>query len=166
MSDMLSKIGIDWRLFLAQLLNFLLLFFLLRTFAWKPLLNALQERRNRIKKGLTDAEAAETARRSADADREKLLSETRKEGAELIEEARKAGESVREKKIQMARKEVDRFVADAEDRIGREQDEAWQNLRGRAADLVTEASKKLIPQLDASAHQSLIRDALRELDRS
>ncbi len=165
MSEMLSKIGIDWRLFFAQLVNFLILFFLLRAFAWKPLLSALQERRNRIRQGLKDAEAAETARRRADAERESVLAEARKEGSGIVEDARRTGETVRAKKLQMAREEADQFVADAEARLQRDQEEAWRTLRERAADLVTAASRRLLPRMDAAAHQSLIREALKDLDR-
>ena len=54
---MLTKLGIDWRLFIAQLVNFLILFAVLRIFAWKPLVTALEDRRKRVKKGIDNANA-------------------------------------------------------------------------------------------------------------
>jgi len=58
MSELIEKLGINWKLFLAQVVNFLIIVAVLRLTVYKPLLKMLRERRERIDKGLRDAEAA------------------------------------------------------------------------------------------------------------
>src|SRR3989344_7683139 len=94
MSELFSKLGIDWKLLLAQAVNFLLLLTVLRFTIYKPLLGLLKERRTKIEKGLSDAalaggrlEEAELMKKAklAEADRASmaLLKGTEKQAKEL-----------------------------------------------------------------------------------
>ena len=56
--EIFSKLGIDWRLLLAQVVNFLILLFVLRRFAYTPMLRFLEKRKNRIEKGLKEGKLA------------------------------------------------------------------------------------------------------------
>src|SRR3990167_6951375 len=84
MSELLQHFGIEWKLLLAQLVNFGVLFFVLRKFAYGPLLGMLRERREKIAEGMRAAE--ESQQKLAEANREKdaLLGEARKESVSLI----------------------------------------------------------------------------------
>src|SRR5665213_3861527 len=59
MSELISQLGIDWRLLLSQAVNFFLVLIVLRKFVYKPLLQMLRERRDRIQEGVTKAEEAD-----------------------------------------------------------------------------------------------------------
>ena len=69
------NIGFDWRMALAQLVNFLIIFYLLKRFVWGSIKKTLAERKAKIDKGLEDAEAAEGLQLKAEQDYEKRVKE-------------------------------------------------------------------------------------------
>ena len=58
MQELITKLGIDWKFLIAQIVNFLVLLFVLYKFAYGPILAMLEKRQKKIEKGLKDAEAA------------------------------------------------------------------------------------------------------------
>ena len=78
--EVLAKIGVDWKLLLAQVVNFLVLLWVLRRFAYRPMLEFLEKRTKRIESGLRDAKLAT-----------QKLSEIEAKERGVLEEARKAG---------------------------------------------------------------------------
>ena len=83
MSELFSKLGIDWRLLVAQLANFLILLFVLRRFAYKPLLKLLEERKQRIADGLANAQKAKSNLEEAEKERQEIISTAKKEHRKL-----------------------------------------------------------------------------------
>ena len=63
--EIFAKLGIDWKLLIAQAINFAVLFWVLRRYAYKTMLDFLEKRTVRIEKGLQDAEAAQAKLKSA-----------------------------------------------------------------------------------------------------
>ncbi|HEX3053029.1 MAG TPA: ATP synthase F0 subunit B, partial [Aggregatilineaceae bacterium] len=88
----MDKLGINLGFLLFQLFNFGLIFFLLARFVWPRVLRTLDERQERIAKGLEDARAAEEARANAERERDQILAQARSDGQRLLEEARQRGD--------------------------------------------------------------------------
>jgi F-type H+-transporting ATPase subunit b len=86
-----------------QVVNFLLLLYLLNRFLFKPLLARMDERSSKIEKGLEDAEAAARDRELARAEREAAVAEARKESAEMLARANKIAEDTRNEILNDAR---------------------------------------------------------------
>src|SRR5439155_605246 len=78
---------------LVSIVQFLLLFYLLRRFLWGPVLRTLQERATRIREGLAAAEAARTERQRIQQEADRLVADARRQAAELAERATKAAEA-------------------------------------------------------------------------
>lgn len=91
MEAILSTFGIDWRLLLINAVNFGVLLLALWYFLYGPVRNMLEERRQRVIKGVQDAEAAARARKELEASRAGVLAEAGKEADTLLAEARAAG---------------------------------------------------------------------------
>lgn len=83
----LTPLGINTGFLAAQCINFLLIFGLLSVVLWRPMMNMLDSRGNKIAKGLEDAAAAASARQNAEAEAEKILASARLESNRVIEEA-------------------------------------------------------------------------------
>ena len=83
MEQLLNAFGIDAKLIVVQILNFVVLAAALSYFLYKPLIKMLDEREAKIKQGVADAEAAEAARAAADADRKNVLEAAHKEAADV-----------------------------------------------------------------------------------
>ena len=71
--EVLAKLGIDWKLLIAQAVNFLVLLWILRRYAYGPILRVLEARTARIEQGLKDAQASELKLQSAADEEKKLL---------------------------------------------------------------------------------------------
>ncbi len=87
MLEILGKIGFDWQVALANLVNFLIIFFILRRFAWKPLKNVIEERQQKIVKGLEDAQKAATDLKMAEEIRKQKVEDAKLHANQIVSDA-------------------------------------------------------------------------------
>src|SRR6266545_3570939 len=156
--------GVDLPKLLFQVLNFLLLLYLLNRFLFKPVLKLLDERQARIAKGLEDAESAARDRELARAERETALDESRKEASAMIARATKIAEESRGEIVAAARAEAEKVAAKATAEITAEKQRAISELRGQVADLALQAAGKLVgSEMNASMQRRLVEEFLAEV---
>ena len=94
--ELLDSFGIQWQLLLIQLINFGIIFFALRAFAYKKVIKMLDNRAAKIKEGLEQSEQAEKRAADIDAEAKKALEAARKEGQALIAQAKEAADKRRD----------------------------------------------------------------------
>ena len=143
MSELIRQFGVDWKLLLAQAVNFSLLIFLLSKFAYRPILAMLKKRREDIEKGIRfTREAEETARTRKD----EIALEAVKKSEQIVEEARRA---IRQEKAKM----MERAYMEAEGmmRTGIAAVLGRMPAEKRDADLIREA----VSQLKTARHNSV-----------
>jgi F-type H+-transporting ATPase subunit b len=158
-----SAFGVDWFKLIAQILNFLVVLYLLNRFGFKPLLSLMDERAARIKKGLEDAEAAERDRALAQSEREAAVAEARKEAQAMIARANKIAEDTRTEILGEARTEAGKLVERAREEITAEKEKALAELRGQVADLALDAAGKLVKsQMSSQTQRRLVEEVLAE----
>ena len=143
--------------FFWQILNFLILLFILAKFAYKPLMKVLDERRARV---ANDLETAEKTRVEAEALKEqysKQLAEARTEATAIIDKANKAGQKVHDDYVAQAQAEKDQMMAAAKQNIANEKDQAMTDVRAQVIALATEIAGKVVDQkLNSAADQELV----------
>ena len=143
--------------FFAQILNFLILLFILAKFAYKPLMKVLDERRARV---ANDLETAEKTRVEAEALKEqysKQLAEARTEATAILDKANKAGQKVHDDYVAQAQAEKDQMMAAAKQNIANEKDQAMTDVRAQVIALATEIAGKVVDQkLNSAADQELV----------
>lgn len=143
--------------FFAQILNFLILLFILAKFAYKPLMKVLDERRARV---ANDLETAEKTRVEVEALKEqysKQLAEARTEATAIIDKANKAGQKVHDDYVAQAQAEKDQMMAAAKQNIANEKDQAMTDVRAQVIALATEIAGKVVDQkLNSAADQELV----------
>jgi F-type H+-transporting ATPase subunit b len=105
-------------LIIWQLFIFVGLFFLLKAFAWKPILASLKEREDSIQSALDAAEKAKMEMASLKSDNEKLLKESREERDRILRDAREAANRLHDEAQAGAKKNADRIIEDAKAVIG------------------------------------------------
>ena len=161
----MEALGINLGMLVSQIVNFTLLAVLLYLVAYKPILRMLDERSERIKKGLEDAEAA--SRRAAEMEQEfeQRMAQARKEGQEIIAQStqmsEKAGQDILEKAREEARVQIDK----AKEEIARERDLAMDDLRQQVADLSLTISEKVVGEaLDEQSQRRLIAEFLEQTE--
>ena len=152
-----------WKL-AFQVINFLILLYLLNRFLFKPVLGRLDERSAKISKGLEDAEAAARDRELARAEREAAVAEARKEANEMVARANKIAEDTRNEILAEARAQAEKVTARAREEILAEKEKAMAELRGQVADLALTAAGKLVrSDMNATTQRRLVEEFLAEV---
>lgn len=165
--EFFTQFGVDWFKLIAQIVNFLVVLYLVNRFGLKPLLRLMDERSARIRKGLEDAEAAERDRELARAERAAALDEARKEAQAMVARATKMAEDSRIEILAAARADAEQVTERARQEINAEKERAIAELRGQVADLALEAAGKLIrQQMDAKTQRRLVEEFLSEVTPS
>ena len=131
-------------LFFWQILLFVGLLLLLRKFAWKPILEAVNNREEGIKNALESAEAAKKEMQNLQADNERILNEARAERDGMLKEARQLKENMIAEAKEEAQTEADKIVAQAQATIESEKKAAIADLKGQVAGLSVEIAEKVV----------------------
>ncbi|MCA4893905.1 MAG: F0F1 ATP synthase subunit B [Cytophagales bacterium] len=127
-----------------QLIIFVGLFFLLKAFAWKPILASLKEREESIQNALDSAEKAKIEMASLKSDNEKLLKEAREERDRMLKDAKDAANRLHDEAQVAARKNADRIIEDAKAVIHTEKQAALRDVKAQVAMFSLAISEKLI----------------------
>jgi F-type H+-transporting ATPase subunit b len=142
---------------------FLVVLFLLRKFAWGPILTALQERERGIAEALGAADRARTEMAALNSENERLLQEARAERDRMLREAREMGDAVVAEARSKAKAEADREVAAARDAIAVERKAALADIKVEVANLSLDIAEQVLRrQLDRPVVQSELVDRLIE----
>lgn len=148
-------------LFFWQILLFVGLLLLLRKFAWKPILNAINEREEGIRDALASAEAAKKEMQDVTADSEKLLQEARAEREAMLKEAREIKERMLAEAKSQAQLEGEKMIAQARQSIEGEKKAAIDDIKNQVASLSLEIAEKVLHiQLEDKDKQIKLVDQL------
>ena len=131
-------------LFFWQIIIFVLLLILLRKYAWKPILNAVNDREEGIKNALDSAEKAKLEMQNLQEDNEKLLQEARSEREVMLKEAREIKAKMIADAKEEAKGEADKMVAQAQAAIESEKKSAIEELKQQVASLSLEIAEKVV----------------------
>jgi F-type H+-transporting ATPase subunit b len=165
MAQFFEAFGVDLFKLGFQVLNFLLLLYLLNRFLFKPVMARIDERQGRIRRGLEDAEKAARDREQAQAEREAAIVEARKEAEAMIARATKIAEDSRNEIVAEARSEAEKVVTRAREEIVAEKEKAMAEIRGQVADLALLAAGKLVRrQMDGETQRRLVEEFLAEVE--
>ncbi|WP_281541840.1 F0F1 ATP synthase subunit B [Maribacter aestuarii] len=133
-------------LFFWQTLLFIGLLLLLRKFAWKPILNAVNDREDGIKAALAAAESAKKEMQNVTADSEKLLKEARAEREAMLKEAREIKDKMIADSKEQAKIEGDKMVKQAQATIESEKKAAVADIKSQVAELSVSIAEKIIKE--------------------
>ncbi|MEZ4856913.1 MAG: F0F1 ATP synthase subunit B [Gelidibacter sp.] len=142
MDKLVSEFSVG--LFFWQAVVFILLLLLLRKFAWKPILNAVNDREEGIKNALDSAEKAKLEMQNLQADNQKLLKEARAEREAMLKEARDIKNKMIEDAKDQAKEEANKIVAQAQVTIETEKKAAIAELKAQVADLSINIAEKVM----------------------
>ena len=157
-------VQLDPGLFIWTILTFLILFFVLSKFAWRPLLEALESRENTIKSSLDHAEKAKQELESLNAETETIISEARSEAQSIRLEAKSAAEKVKADIIAQAGEDAKKLRDENEKQIQVEKDRAINEIRQEVVDLTLTVAERVIRKnLSKEDNQDLIEDSLKTL---
>ena len=160
-------VQVDPGLFIWTILTFLVLLGLLAKFAWGPLLKALEERQEMIRKSLHDADQATQDLKRLHQESAQIIAAARADAQSIVAKSRVAADTVREDLKQKAKEEADALVRGAQRQIQLETARAVQQIRHEVVDLSLAVASKLIKKnLTQEDNDALIQDSLTQIDAS
>ncbi len=154
----MDKLGINLGLFVVQVIHFSIIFFLLWRFVWPRVLDMLDERSERIAKGLEDARAAEEARENAEQERDKILSQARADAQKILDEARQRGEEQVKTMQREAEQDAEARRAQARQQAEEERNRILAETRDQIVALALAAAERVLDQsLDEKRQRQVIQ---------
>ena len=155
----------DPGLFIWTILTFLILLGLLAKFAWNPLLRALEERQETIRKSLDDAERTKQELERVQQESAQIVAAARAEAQTIVSRSRAEAETVREDLKRKAKEEAAGLIKNAERQIQQETARAVQEIRREVVDLSLAVASKLIKKnLSQEDNDRLIQDSLDQIE--
>ena len=142
--EILGNVGFDWKVALANFVNFLIILFILNKFFFKSLGKTLDERKKKIVEGLAFREEAERDRQNAFAEKSTILSQAREEETKLLQAAHEKAESLKSSLIANAEKEAEGIVAKAEGELGRMKKEFHSEWQEKSPKLIVDLARKVL----------------------
>lgn len=164
MEELIHHFGIDWKLLLAQMVNFFILLFLLKKFAYKPIINILKKRKDEIKKGVLFTRKAEEELKNIGVVREQSLQKTREEALSIVTKAEEDGKKRKDGLLKEANTRVEEIMADAKRLIEEEKLKMGDEVYRNAQELIKLGLEKVLGKMpEKERNENLIKEALKEL---
>jgi F-type H+-transporting ATPase subunit b len=152
-------------LFFWQTIIFVILIFLLKKFAWSPILKAVNDREQGIKDALDSAEAAKKEMQSLQADNEKIMKEARAERDSLLKEARDLKNSMISQAKDEAKSKAQKIIESANEAILNEKNAAVSDIKKQVASLSIEIAEKLLKEKlsDDNKQMKIVEDLIKDV---
>ena len=164
--DILNNFGIQPTLLFAQIVNFVIILYLLKRFFYKPILNVLDDRKKKIEESLKNADLISEKLQKTDENSKKIIADSQIQAQNLINDAKREAERIGEKAALDARKTVEQALVDAKIQIEAERESMQKKLERETLDLVVAVVKKVLKRnLKPQEKQALTSSAVREITK-
>jgi len=146
MDSLISTFHIDWKIIVAQAINFGIVLLVLYVFALKPLKKLMSERTEKIAKGVTDAKENAEMIEKTKKEYDEVLNKARAEAHTIFQEGKKDADAKKAEMLENAKKEVDAMIASGK-----------KTLEGEKAKIIEEAKKEIV-SLVVLATEKVLKD--------
>jgi F-type H+-transporting ATPase subunit b len=158
-----ASLGVNLPLLVVFIINFIVLFILLRLFLYKPVLKMLDERAKRTKEGMELAEATKKEYEQAKGEVQKQIENGRQEAQAIIAQALQTGERLKEESRAEATKQAQVIIDRTRTELESERDKIVDGLRKEFVDIAISAAEKVLKEtLDKEKHRKLIEETLQQ----
>ena len=150
--------GWNWKLFLSQIISFCIVAFLLRRFAYKPILAILEDRRRKIEEGQLNAEKIRKELAEAEKRYQEIVDKGNTEAQRMIDEARNSAAQLSERKQQEAITSAEQIVAKAKEAAALEHERQMQSLKRELGRLVVDTTAKVTGKVLTQEDQKRLQE--------
>lgn len=160
----LGTLGVNWKLLIAQLINFSVVLLVMWKWVYTPLLKLIEDRQKKVEQGIRDAEASARSRSESERQAETAILAARKEAQRLLEEATTAGDRLRAEMAGQANEQVARIVEEGRRKLAEEKEKAVKDAKNEIAGLVVAATEKVLAETTTDQqHRELIEASARRI---
>jgi len=160
--ELLNNLGINGKLLIAQIINFLILLWVLHKFAYGPVIRMLDSRTKKIEKGLKEAEESHKKLAEISEKEQAVLVEARKQAQEIIKKSEESATLQAQEILTSAKDQTQRMMETAQKQIEQEKTKILAEVKTEVAGLVMMATEKIIGEkLDSAKDAQLIKEAIK-----
>lgn len=164
--EIVREFGVNPYLLFAQVINFLIIFYILKRFAYKPILQMLKNREETIKKSLKQAEETQKLLEETEKKERDILKKAREEAKQMIEEAKKDQETLSQKAHEETRRQAEKMIQDARTLIAVETKGVEKRLATQVTRLAIDFLQKSLPEvLTGNEQEVAMKQALRKIKK-
>lgn len=164
--EILNEFGVDIRILFAQIVNFLIIFFILKRYAYKPVLELLKNRKKAIQEGIEKAEEARLMLEKAETREKEVLKNAQSQARKLLEETEKQRKESLEKTQVETHKLADKMLQEARNQISFETKQAEKRLAAHISELsVTFLQKSLSDLFTEHEQEVIMKNALKKMKK-
>ena len=162
MDSLIETFHIDWRLLIAQIVNFSIVFAVLYWFAFKPLARVMAERTSKIAKGLDDAKKVEEKLALTQEEFNKAMSEAKKQANLILEKAGLEADARKREMIMRAKEEIGQIINQEKQKMQTEKAATLKEIKKEAADLVIATVEKVLGEkMDEKKDKEMIKKMIK-----
>lgn len=161
MDSLIETFHIDWKLLIAQVVNFAIVFAVLYWLAFKPLSKVMAERTFKIEKGLDDAKKVEKKLAETQEDFSKAMAEAKQQASALLEKAVQNGDARKQEMIARAKEEIGQIINQEKQKMQAEKAATLKEIKREVTELVIAVAEKVMGEkLDAKKDKETIKRLL------
>ena len=153
MESIISTFHIDWKIIVAQVINFAIVFAVVYIFALKPLNKLMKERSEKIARGVNDAKTNAELLTATKAEYNDALAKARKEAQMIIDEGRKAADAKRTEMMEAGKAEVATLISNGKKTLEAEKTKMVEEAKKEIVSLVVESTKKILAKQELSSEE-------------
>jgi F-type H+-transporting ATPase subunit b len=162
--EILELFGVDWRLMIAQIINFAIVLFVLWRFAIKPLMKVMDERNKEISQGLDDAKQAAEKMEATEQEVKDKINQAKQETVQILEQAKQHADSHRQKNLAQTKEEVKVVIDKAKEQIEIEKQKMLADSKVEITELITKSLQKILSEgLSKELDEKYIAKTLKKL---
>ena len=164
LSNVAQQFGVYWPNLIAQVVLFTIVYYVLKRFAFKPVIAMLEERRRRIEEGQINAENIKKQLALAQTKYEEILAKANADAQRLLDEVRASGDRLAEQKRQEAITAAEQIAVKAQEAIALERDRIMAELKQELGRLVVDTTTRVTGKvLTPQDHQRINEETARQI---
>lgn len=157
----LGMLGINLKIFIAQLFNFVLVLLVMWKWVYQPLVKLLDARAERIAESLHNAEAIEKRMEGIKQEQDRLIAQAKNEAAVLLEQARDSAHKQKKDLLENAKQEVRQVISQGKDQLKAEKSQMVREAKEELIELAIVATRKIIKeQMDEKQSRKIAEQAI------
>ena len=166
MDSLISTFHLDWKLMLAQVVNFAIVFAVLYIFALKPLKKLMDERSKTIQGGLDNAEKQKELLAVSKSEYDAVLAKAKKEANDMLQVVRKEGEELRSEMLEKSKSESDKVLSAGIAKFEEEKKRMLTEAKNEIVSIVMSATESVLGKaVDQKVEAKLVEESLTELKK-
>lgn len=164
MEELIYELGIDWKLLLAQIINFCILLFILKRFLYSPLIKFMNTRREKIIEGLEDARKGKEEFEKIQELKDMEMAKIRKQAEKIIQKAKEIGNEKQKELLKQAEEKTKKIFLEAKNKIEIEKEKTLKQMQQDIAHLAIAATEKILQEnINEKQEKKLINSVFNKL---